>query len=106
MACKSAPHGGIAVIVHAYYPDVFEHIAQALTHIPWSFDLYVSVPNGQARQQVWGICERLTLTTQINIRSTPNRGRDFAPFFVTYGEAIRAHRYVLHLHAKIPVFWA
>ena len=101
---QSAPHGGIAVIVHAYYPDVFEHIAQALTHIPWSFDLYVSVPNEQAHQQVSGICERLTLATQVNIQITPNRGRDFAPFFVTYGEAIRAHRYVLHLHTKKSLY--
>lgn len=102
VACK-VRHMAASPSLSAYYPDVFEHIAQALTHIPWSFDLYVSVPNEQARQQVSGICERLTLATQVNIQITPNRGRDFAPFFVTYGEAIRAH-YVLHLHTKKSLY--
>ena len=101
---QNAPQGGIAVIVHAYYPDLFESIAQALTHIPWSFDLYVSVTNEHAREQVSRIAGTLARAALVDIQITPNRGRDFAPFLVTFGAAISAHRYVLHLHTKKSLY--
>ncbi len=101
---QKAPQGGIAVIVHAYYPDLFEPIAQALAHIPWPFSLYISVTNEHARTQVAHLAATLERATQVDIQVTPNRGRDFAPFLVTYGAAIRSHRYVLHLHTKKSLY--
>lgn len=101
---QNAPEGGIAVIVHAYYPDLFEPIAQALAHIPWSFNLYISVTNELARTQVARIAATLERAAQVDIQITPNRGRDFAPLLITYGAAIRQHRYVLHLHTKKSLY--
>ncbi|MGZ0786607.1 HAD-IA family hydrolase [Pseudomonas saponiphila] len=98
------PKGGIAVIVHAYYPELFESIVVALNDIPWPFDLYVSVTNDEARLQVCDMATRLERAAHVEVQVTPNRGRDIAPFLVTYAAAIRAHRYVLHIHTKKSLY--
>jgi hypothetical protein len=67
----------LAVVVHVYYEDIWPEIAKRLRHWKAPFHLYVSVPNERS--------ERLgNLITadfpQAHITSTPNRGRDIAPF--------------------------
>ncbi len=98
------PQGGIAVIVHAYYPELFEPIAVALANIPWPFDIYVSVNSDAAQQQVSGILAGLKRASHVEVKVTPNRGRDIAPMLVTYAQAIRTHRYVLHVHTKKSLY--
>lgn len=103
--CRATrPQGGIAVVVHAYYPELFAPIAAALTNIPWPFDLYVSVTNETAQRQVSDIAASLKRAAHVEVRVTPNRGRDIAPMLVTYAQAIRAHRYVLHVHTKKSLY--
>ena len=40
----------------------------------------------------------------VDVQITPNRGRDIAPFLVTFADAIRSHEYVLHLHTKKSLY--
>ena len=98
------PKGGIAIIVHAYYPDVFQHLADAMQHMPWDFDLYVSVTTEEARQQVAAMAATIAHAKTVDVQITPNRGRDIAPFLVTFADAIRSHEYVLHLHTKKSLY--
>lgn len=94
------PRGGIAVIVHAYYPELFVTMVRALAAIPWPFALYVSVTHDAARRQVLELAGSLSRATHVEVRITPNRGRDIAPLLVTFAAAIRQHRYILHIHTK------
>lgn len=101
---KERPDGKIAIIVHAYYPDIFQSLADAMQHMPWDFDLYVSVTHEQARDQVLGIAAKIKNAKHIDVNITPNKGRDIAPFLVTFAHAIREHEYVLHLHTKKSLY--
>lgn len=98
------PQGNIAVIVHAYYPDVLPMLVDALANIPWPFDLYISVTNETARQQADKITQQLKHAARTEIQIVPNRGRDIAPLLVTYAQAIRTHHYILHIHTKKSLY--
>lgn len=98
------PQGSIAVIAHAYYPELFAPMAQALAAIPWPFDLYVSVTSEVARNQVLSSTRQLSNAARVEVRVTPNRGRDIAPLLVTFAAAIREHQYILHIHTKKSLY--
>jgi FMN phosphatase YigB (HAD superfamily) len=103
--CRDArPQGSIAVIVHAYYPELFAPMVEALANIPWPFDLYLSVTSDTARQAVTAMAAQLPRAAHVDVQVTPNRGRDIAPMLVTFANAIRAHRYVLHIHTKKSLY--
>ena len=101
---KENPDGKIAVIVHAYYPDIFENFADVMQSIPWDFDLYVSVNHEDARVQILTIAKKIKKAKEVDVRITPNRGRDIAPFLVTFANEINNHDYVLHLHTKKSLY--
>lgn len=90
----------IAVVVHAYYVDVFEEICSYLKNIPFKFSLFVSVKDGHDRAIVAHKAKRLPHAEQVDIRVVPNRGRDIAPLLVEFGPALRRFDYILHLHTK------
>ena len=101
---REKPNGKIAVIVHAYYPEIFQSFVDEMQHIPWEFDLYVSVVHEAARGQVLDCAKKIKNVKEIDVRITPNRGRDIAPFLVTFASAIHSHDYVLHLHTKKSLY--
>lgn len=72
------PHPGIAVVIHAYYLDVFEEILEhirQIRHIP--LKLYISTPVGQGE----AIRNRLVNSNlDYCLHELPNHGRDILPF--------------------------
>lgn len=84
-----------AVIIHAYYADVLEQIAEFITASQMSFDIWVTVPSVDAQAQV------NQLWTGARIYQTPNLGRDIAPFLAIYPDML-AYDYqaILKIHTK------
>jgi glycosyltransferase involved in cell wall biosynthesis/FMN phosphatase YigB (HAD superfamily) len=99
----AAPQG-IAVMVHVYYPDLFEQIADALGNMPWTYDLYISVTTQEAKEAIHARAAALPRIGELDIRIVPNRGRDIAPFLVEFRDELQQHRYVLHLHTKKSLY--
>ncbi|KPA99568.1 rhamnan synthesis F family protein [Pseudomonas asplenii] len=89
----------VAVVIHVFYPDVFQEMATYFHHLGDECHFYISVADEAGRTQVMqtlrhqGI-ERYELTI------CRNRGRNFAPWLVEYREQIRTHDLMLHLHTK------
>lgn len=87
-----------AVVVHAFYRDVWLEITSRLKHLGGRFDLYVSVPETVDADFVEEIKRDWP---QAIIAQLPNRGRDVAPFlhFLNAGVFYR-YRYVCKVHTK------
>lgn len=87
-----------AVVVHAFYRDVWLEIAARLKNIGDRFDLYVTVPDTIEKDFIDEIKRDWP---QAIIALLPNRGRDVAPFlhFLNAGVFYR-YRYVCKIHTK------
>jgi predicted HAD superfamily hydrolase len=97
-------HGRIAIHLHVFYHDVVKELAEYLRNMPFPYDLYVSVSNEGA----WEVCGRtftnLPLCRKVEIRKVPNRGRNIAPLFCTFGEILSQYDYIAHLHTKKSLY--
>lgn len=96
--------GSIAVVVHAFYPDVFDEICAMLPHIPGPFGLYVSVPSADGQRQAQASVAKHRVMADVTIEVCVNRGRNFAPFVAQFGPRVARHDIVLHLHTKKSLY--
>jgi FMN phosphatase YigB (HAD superfamily) len=94
----------LAVMVHAYYPETVDAICASLANIGMPFTLLVSVPSESGREAVAAAVRRHRLPVELDIRITPNRGRNFAPLLAEFGERVAGHDYLLHLHTKKSLY--
>lgn len=94
------PAGSIAVMVHAFYPDVFELILERLKRLPPQFTLYVSTPDEARREAVLAAIEASGLAVEADVRVTQNRGRNFGPMLAEFSRELQRHDLMLHLHTK------
>lgn len=92
----------IAVHLHLFYTEMADEFCQYLANIPTAFHLFLSVPEGRGNA-----CEladhfrsKLAHCSHVTAVNTVNRGRDIAPFLVTFGSALLSYDVVLHLHTK------
>lgn len=94
----------VVVQLHLFYPAMAEEFCTFLAHLPVGFDLLISVPEGTPLAPLEDRFRRaLPLARAITLRAVPNRGRDVAPWLVTFGDDLRAldpQDLVLHLHSK------
>ncbi len=96
--------GSIAVIIHAYYPDVFEELCPLLAHIPGKFALYVAAPSAEAARQIRASIEAHRLHADTTVRICQNRGRNFGTFLSEFSTEVVKYTYVLHLHTKKSLY--
>jgi FMN phosphatase YigB (HAD superfamily)/uncharacterized coiled-coil protein SlyX len=96
--------GRIAIHLHMYYHDLADEFSHYLKNMPFEYDLYVSV----ASEEGIGACRKLFsgLAKQglLVIEQVPNRGRDIAPMFCTFGSRLKDYDYVAHLHSKKSLY--
>lgn len=98
------PIGRIAIHSHVFYTDLVTEFAKFLGNMPYPYDLFVSTTDEAARQICKDAFSRLPQLGQLTITAVPNRGRDIAPFFCTFGEALQQYDYVAHIHSKKSLF--
>ena len=96
------PEGkSVAVIAHIFFADLAREILHFLNSIPVPYSLYVSTDNAykqrQIREQFAG---RLLAVKDIDIRVTPNRGRNLGPLLIEFGGKALEYDYVCHIHGK------
>lgn len=91
----------ITVHVHLYFTDMADVIVERLRNIRHPFTLLVSVQDG-VDPGYWRAYLRgkLPLALAVDVRTVPNRGRDVAPWIVTFADAVRDSTIFCHLHTK------
>lgn len=94
-----SPKSKLAIVVHLFYPEMWETFRKELGKINVEFDLYVSIPN-QHRDIDLGKISKFHNKT--NIIEVPNRGRDVLPFVTIMNRVkkLSNYEYILKLHTK------
>ena len=86
-----------AVILHIYYPELWEEINSYLLNLQGQFDLFVSVPNSVK----FDTTKILQHYPQAHIYRCENRGRDIAPFVKIFKAIYNAnYQYICKIHTK------
>lgn len=70
-------NSNIAVVVHAFYPEIWPEVVEYINNIDEKFDLYVSLIQGRSDHIELEIKEKFPFA---NILAFPNHGRDVFPF--------------------------
>lgn len=96
--------GRIAVHLHMYYHDLAAEFADHLKNMPFAYDLYVSVKNEEGETACRSAFSNLQNCQSLTIKVVDNRGRDIAPMFCTFGEALRGYDFIAHLHSKKSLY--
>jgi GT2 family glycosyltransferase len=93
------PRGRIAVVLHLYYPDLWDEVRQAIERISEPFDLFVSLTTGASEHMRDAVMQAFP---NAYVSVFENRGRDIRPFlaFVQSGALFR-YELVCKLHTKV-----
>ncbi len=94
-----------AVHLHLYYEDLLEEFTEYLQRIDLDFDIYISCREMADRASIERYMRsRLPCAKRIVVMAVPNRGRDIAPFYVSFGDVLMVYDYVLNIHTKNSLF--
>jgi GT2 family glycosyltransferase len=95
----AAPAPRVAVICHLFHPEIGAEVRAYLRNLPVPANLFLSTDTEQKAAAI-----RHTFADwqegSIEVRVTPNRGRDIAPKLIGFADAYAGHDLVLHLHSK------
>ncbi|SFP42178.1 Glycosyl transferase family 2 [Nitrosomonas cryotolerans] len=104
MPLAQAPAGNIAIHAHIFYADLATELAKLLHHMPFPYDLFVSVPDEKTDNLCRKTFSGLPRLRALRVTIVANRGRDIAPFFSTLGEALQQYDYIAHIHSKKSLY--
>ncbi len=100
----NTPSGRIAIHAHIFYADLAKEFAGFLSNMPFSYDLFISTPD----ETTCNLCKQtftdLPRLEQLTVAVVPNRGRDIAPMFCAFGEALQSYDYICHIHSKKSLY--
>ena len=94
------PGSDLAAVVHVFYPELWDEIAEALDGCGLKLDLHVTVAErGDASRALVGRLGRERPEARVFLM--PNRGRDIGPFVHLVNSGILdSYRAILKLHTK------
>jgi Rhamnan synthesis protein F len=88
----------VAVSAHLYYPEYISPLLKGLERFPVSSDVFVSTPSSEIAQEVEQAARNHPGV--VDVRVTPNRGRNFGPLLVEFGQRLKGYDLVSHVHSK------
>lgn len=89
----------IAVVIHAFYPELLDGYITCLKNIPIPFDIFLTAPQEKMERAV----EKLAVAFgKERVKALPcrNLGRDIAPFLLEAGRNLLQYDLVCKLHTK------
>ncbi|MDW7643565.1 MAG: glycoside hydrolase family 99-like domain-containing protein, partial [Desulfuromonadales bacterium] len=96
--CMLPDSKSIAIIIHAFYEDVFIDIIKRLSGVHIPFKLFVTTPH-----DLYGRIEDVLSSSGFHYSLAPveNRGRDVLPFLKTFRKIVaEGYAYFLKIHTK------
>lgn len=90
-------HHDIAVILHLYYPELWDEIRDHLENLDGNFDLYVSIPFHVGESIIPAIRASYPAARIIRFE---NRGRDIAPFVEIFSAIAPIYKLICKIHSK------
>lgn len=93
----------IAIHAHLYYADMAPLLANYLAQFPQSLDLFISNPKEEDQNYLYQQFNEVPTIERLEVRLTPNQGRDIAPMIDPFGKALLEYDYIAHVHSKKSV---
>ena len=94
----------MAVCLHVFYEDFIERFAQALDDMPIQVDVLLTLATGVNEAHARKTFEKHACVKRVEIRHVPNRGRNFGPLLVEYGDVLQQYDLFCHLHSKKSLY--
>jgi glycosyltransferase involved in cell wall biosynthesis/tetratricopeptide (TPR) repeat protein len=94
------PSTRLAVHIHVFYLDCLPQILSYIKAIPEKFNLYISTDEQSKLGEIATVLGDLLAEIRSEFRLCPNRGRDIAPFLLSFKDVFGKYEYWLHLHTK------
>jgi GT2 family glycosyltransferase len=95
----AGPGVQIAILLHAFHVDLLPQMAGFLANIPGPADLYISTDTEAKRAAIAAIFAEWS-AGKVEIRVTPNRGRNIGPQVIAFRDVHQDHDLLLFLHTK------
>ncbi len=89
----------IGVMCHLFHPELAAEVLHYLRHLPVPADLLLSTDT-EAKRAALAASFSNWDKGRVELRVTPNRGRDIAPKLVGFADRYGEYDLVLHLHSK------
>ena len=94
----------IAIQLHLFYIDLLDEFVEYFNHIPYKFDLYISVVDDSCNDLVYEKTSNIRNIDKVLIKKVPNRGRDVAPILVYFANELSKYDYICHVHSKKSLY--
>lgn len=88
----------IALFFHIYHLEFLANFSKIVSHLPPSYKVFVTCPSLELYSRITEIAK--TQKMEFNIKVSENRGRNFGPLLVEFGNEIPKFDYFVHLHSK------
>jgi len=94
----------VAVCLHVFYADFLDYYRQCLAHFPVNVDVFISVSDVALKDVAIEKLESLEKVNKIEVVPVPNRGRNFGPMLVEFGQTLLEYDLFCHLHSKKSLY--
>jgi lipopolysaccharide biosynthesis protein/SAM-dependent methyltransferase len=92
--------GTVAVHAHIFHTDLTHELVYYMNNIPVNFDCYITTDTEAKKKEIANKVKHRLHARNVDIRVTPNIGRDVAPFLVGCRDVVNAYDYICHIHTK------
>lgn len=95
-----APAKKIAIHFHVYYIDLAKEALAYFEQFPVTFDLFISCTSPEDLEYCISLFKDCSSIGDIQGKVVKNQGRDLAPLFCDFANAIAQYDYFAHIHTK------
>ena len=89
----------VAVIAHLFYVEYAEEIRGYIENIPVPADVFISTDTAAKKVELESIFASYA-GGAVEVRITPNKGRDIGPKLIGFADVYSRYDYFLHIHSK------
>lgn len=94
----------VAVCLHIFYDDFLDYYSKCLQRFPVNVDLFITVSDSDLKALAINKLGSLRQVNQIEVIEVPNRGRNFGPMLVEFGQKLLDYDLFCHLHSKKSLY--
>lgn len=94
----------IAICLHIFYVDMLKKIEESLHTFPTNIDVFVAVPSTEIAEKVKKQLLKIATVNKFEVVVSPNRGRNFGPLLVEFGQKLLEYDLMCHLHSKKSLY--
>ncbi|WP_280337972.1 rhamnan synthesis F family protein [Salinicola acroporae] len=94
----------VALCLHVFYVDFLDRFAKAIERFPVTVDVYLTLADASFETRARQLFGEHARVNKLETRVVPNRGRNFGPVLVEYGQALQEYDLFCHLHSKKSLY--